>query len=553
MSLLTNIPSEDITSFQQALDKYDSLNDITLLTTDETLAIGNLMRNIGVKLRAENNHSEGLRYFMEMQSLLEEKGLKHVSMYPMTNFGIGSTLLSLNRLDEAEERINMFFEGYHGLPKDEMESIKLLKVDGYITRGQINFEKKKIYHALEDYTSAAGCFSELEVRIIMSYVDTLCKRLIEIFTLEDQAQKVVNTRQKNLDRAIELMYQRDSRIRSVCIELADYLRMADDNAKALEYAQSAYYITQKYQKEELLVPKRALELMQDIYFHQKDFKKCIEASLKMQEHLSKNSGLFPDSLMDSYKVALLAYDELNQIKEAKELFHRSEEVLSKLNAKDNNFMIEYYHQYAAILRNTRDSSNLAESKKYYKKALDLLTASEDPSKEDPMQAIFDAMNNRKNKIEKLHLLICIAQVATMENGSDQEAVKYFEEALEIASKKDPKTSKDLVDQLEGINAGLGMIYQRLKNYPKSIEHYLKTIELCKVNPTTNQRRLDHYQTKLTEVYWYNGEAEKAGDANRKVKEAPLREDVAAVVEELRKLNLFEDADKLEKFHRLKSK
>ena len=121
------------------------------------------MRNIGVKLRAEGNHSEGLRHFMEMQSLLEKKELKHVSLYPQTNFGIGSALLSLNRLDEAEERINMFFEGYHGLPKDEMDKNKILLVDGYIARGQINFEKKKIYHALEDYASAAGCFPGLDM------------------------------------------------------------------------------------------------------------------------------------------------------------------------------------------------------------------------------------------------------------------------------------------------------------------------------------------------------------------------------------------------------
>ena len=58
MSLLTDIPNEKIASFQEALDKYDSLNDITLLTTDEVLTLGLLMINIGLKLRAEDNHSE---------------------------------------------------------------------------------------------------------------------------------------------------------------------------------------------------------------------------------------------------------------------------------------------------------------------------------------------------------------------------------------------------------------------------------------------------------------------------------------------------------------
>ena len=514
MSLLTDIPSEEIASFQKVVDKYDSLNDITLLTTDEVLTLSQLMRNIGVKLRAEGNHSEGLRHFMEIQSLLEKKGLKHIDLYPKTNFWIGSTLLFLNRLDEAEERINMSFEGYHGLPKDERENSKMLLLEGFIIRAQINFEKKKLYHALEDYTSAVDCFSELDVRVIIGYVEMLCQRLIEIFTVEDRVQKVVSTRQNNLDRAIELMYQKDSRIVNLCIELSDYSRMTGDDTKALEYAQSVYYIVQKYQKNELLAPKRALQLMQGIYYDQGDYKKCIEAGLKLQERLSKTPELFPNDLINSYILTLIAYDELKQIKEAKEFFRRSEEVLSKLTVQGNTFMIICYDQYAAILCNSHDKSNFTDSKKYFKKALDLLEASEDPSSRDPVQGVSDIINGQQKKPERLDLLIYIAQVATMEQNSDQEALEYYEEALEIASKKVPENSERSNDQLEAINAGLATTYQRLKNYPKSIEHFLRTIELCKVNPNTNQKRLDHYQNKLTEAYRHNNEGEKVGDANR---------------------------------------
>ena len=51
-------------------------------------------------------------------------------------------------------------------------------------------------------------------------------------------------------------------------------------------------------------------------------------------------------------------------------------------------------------------------------------------------------------------MLCIAQVATMEENSDQEALKYYEEALKIASKKVPENSESSIDQLEVINAGL---------------------------------------------------------------------------------------------------
>ena len=75
----------------------------------------------------------------------------------------------------------------------------------------------------------------------------------------------------------------------------------------------------------------------------------------------------------------------------------------------------------------------------------------------------------------------------------------------------------------------------------------------KLTQTRTKKGWITIRIRLAEVYWHNNEVEKAGDANRQVHGAPLREDVAAVVEELRKLNQFEDADKLEKFHRLKSK
>ena len=87
----------------------------------------------------------------------------------------------------------------------------------------------------------------LDMRVInMGYVDMICKRLIEIFTLEDQARKVVNSHQKNLDRAIELMYQKDSKIvKAHVLNLSDYLRMNGDDTQALGYAQSAYYVALK--------------------------------------------------------------------------------------------------------------------------------------------------------------------------------------------------------------------------------------------------------------------------------------------------------------------
>ena len=80
---------------------------------------------------------------------------------------------------------------------------------------------------------------------------------------------------------------------------------------------------------------------------------------------------------------------LNKLKKQKSSSVRVRETLSKLNVRG------YYFPDHITITSTQSyfvtvmtSLTLAESKKYFKKTLDLLEASEDPGSKDPMQAIF---------------------------------------------------------------------------------------------------------------------------------------------------------------------
>ena len=362
LALIKNVSKHCI----DLVDKYISLRDVSLMTQDEVMAIAKLMKDIGIIHRRKNNQSEGLRYFREIEAVLEKKELHHCSMYLECQFGIGSTLIDLQRFDEAEERYSKFFKLSEELLKDKPDIPQLLLVASHINRARIYSVKKQNELALQDLRAAVRLLPKLPDGILIRTMTDLRKELAEILAKQEHGQDVT---QKDYNNALELMYQSDNRIRYLCCELADMFVASDDLGRALSYAQSAYYINNKYEGKDILVPKRVLVLMTEIYLTQKEYANCIDAGLKLEQLLAGKPNLFSNELMDAYLDMLVSYYHLNNIKEMKELFQRTENVLSAITFKDSIFLAKYYYHYASSIHRKDHKSNWSEARKYYKKAL----------------------------------------------------------------------------------------------------------------------------------------------------------------------------------------